>query len=46
MNLQENIHRIKKMMGLNEELIGYKTANFALYAHYFPSYMMLMRKVI
>jgi hypothetical protein len=35
MNLQENIHRIKKMMGLNEELIGYKTANFALYAHLF-----------
>jgi hypothetical protein len=35
MNLQENIHRIKQMMGLNEELIGYKTANFALYAHLF-----------
>jgi hypothetical protein len=35
MNLQENIHRIKEMMGLNEELIGYKTANFALYAHLF-----------
>ena len=47
MNLKENIHRIKKMMGLNESvvpfelfgiterLIGYKTANFALYAHLF-----------
>ena len=47
MNLQENIHRIKDMMGLNESvvpfelfgiterLIGYKTANFALYAHLF-----------
>ena len=35
MNLQENIHRIKEMMGINEELIGYKTANFALYAHLF-----------
>jgi len=35
MNLQENIQRIKSMMGLNEELIGYKVANFALYAHLF-----------
>ena len=35
MNLQENIHRIKEMMGINEELIGYITVNFALYAHLF-----------
>jgi hypothetical protein len=47
MNLQENIHRIKEMMGLDksvvpfelfgitERLVGYETANFALYAHLF-----------
>jgi hypothetical protein len=47
MNLQEQISRITSMMGLNEsvvpfelfgiteELIGYESAYFALYAHLF-----------
>jgi len=55
-NLQENIYRIKEVMGLNEDttpfelfgiteqLVGYEPGPFALYAHLFAKLYKSYRK--